>query len=68
MYPSALCGVQGDSSPPDEGWGKAPELPWIQARADGERNRARAAHCVSLTWLLMALRRLVSRVRAANRI
>ena len=33
MYPSARCGVQGDSSSPDGGWGKAPELPWIRARA-----------------------------------
>ena len=55
-------------SPPDGGWGKAPVLPLILARADDERNRARAALCISSSWFLMSLRRLVSRARAANRI
>ena len=43
MYPSALCGVQGDSSSADGGWGKAPVLPWDLARADGERRIAIAS-------------------------
>ena len=68
MYPSALCGVQGGSSPPDGSWGKAPVLPWNLARADDGRNRARAARCISSTRFPEMPRRMMRQTPATSRI
>ena len=67
MYPSALCGVQGDLNPPDGGWGKAPVLPWNLARADDGRNRARAARCISSTRFPEMPHRLMRQAPASSR-
>ena len=65
MDSSVLCGVQGDSSPPDGGWGKATESLGILARAYGERNRACASNRITWTLPPMVPRRLMA--RAASR-
>ena len=68
VYIHALQGSGGDSCPPDGGWGEAPVLPMILARAYRERNRARAANCIRWTRFPEMPRRLTRKAPATSRI
>ena len=67
VYIRALRG-SGGSGPTDGGWCNAPGQRRILARASGERNRVRAALCISSTRFPVAMRRMMARLPEESRI